>query len=200
MGRPKELLEFQGVTCLELVLGACADAGLAMPILVTRGERSEDISQLLSRKELHATIAINPAPELGQTSSLRSGLEQLPASADAFVIYPVDHPLVTARDVRRLADAFATGAGASLPPVLVAPSFAGRRGHPVFVDARLAPAILALAPGDSAREVLRAHADRTHFVTFDDDRALVDMDTPAAYQACLQRLLQRRDAPGYIQS
>jgi CTP:molybdopterin cytidylyltransferase MocA len=191
MGSPKELLEFQGVTCLEKVLAACAGACLSEPILVTRAERAALLTELLHRWQRPATVVVNPRPELGQTSSLRAGLAQLPPDADGFAIYPVDHPLVTAADVCRLGDTFEAAfaaAGTVSRPVLVAPSFAGRRGHPVFVDAQLGPAILALPETGSARDVLRPLSDRTRFVSFDDDRVLIDMDTPAAYEECQRRL------------
>jgi molybdenum cofactor cytidylyltransferase len=158
---------------------------------VTRAERATFLTSLLHRWDRPARLVINHAPELGQTSSLRAGLSVLPPSAEGFLIYPVDHPLVTAADVGRLIDAYVDViARTQERPALVAPSFAGRRGHPVVVDAALAPAILALPEGGSAREVLRAHAGRSHFVTFDDDRVLMDMDTPDAYEACRLRLLK----------
>jgi molybdenum cofactor cytidylyltransferase len=189
MGRPKELLEFQGVTCLQRVLAACAEGGVSSPIVVTRAERAPQLTALLAQWQSSARVAINPAPELGQTSSLRAGLHLLPPEAEGFLIFPVDHPLITGADVRRLAEAFVTIAGETQQrPALVAPSFSGRRGHPVIVDAALAAAILALPPGGSAREVFKPHGDRIHHVVFDDDRVLIDMDTPEAYEACRARL------------
>jgi molybdenum cofactor cytidylyltransferase len=184
MGRRKELLEFQGVTCLELALRACAVAGLGQPLVVTRAERRAELGALLAARGWDIELVINPAPELGQTSSLRAGLAALPSGCRAFVIYPVDHPLITGADVARLAVAFTE----AVPPVaVVAPSFQRRRGHPVIVDAALAPALLALAPGGSAREVLAPTAVATAFVAFDDDRVLLDMDTPEAYQEAQRR-------------
>jgi molybdenum cofactor cytidylyltransferase len=108
----------------------------------------------------------------------------VPDDALGFLIYPVDHPLITADDIARLARAFVT----AVPPVaIVAPSFERRRGHPVVVSARLLPALQALSPGASPRELLAPAAAPTHFVEFDDDRVLLDMDTPEAYAAAQRR-------------
>jgi CTP:molybdopterin cytidylyltransferase MocA len=192
MGTPKEFLEFQGLTCLELVLRACSDAGLPPAVVVTRGERQAAVRELVAvRAPERATVVVNPQPELGQTSSLRAGLLALPTAARGFLIFPVDHPLITAADVGFLLRVF-TSAGCSL----VVPSFAQRRGHPVVVDVALRAPLLALPETGSARDVLRLHTAATRFVEFDDDRVLLDMDTPADYQACLQRFMAQRRAGG----
>jgi molybdenum cofactor cytidylyltransferase len=184
MGQRKECLTFGNLTCLDLAVDACAQAGLSDPIVVTRAERREQLSAHLSARSRPARFAINHTPDLGQTSSLRAGLHHLPAHARAFLIYPVDFPLVRASDIERLCDVFVK-AGPEV--TVVAPSFARRRGHPVVVDAQLAPPLLALAENASAREVLAAHATRTRYVEFSDDRLLTDMDTPDDYERCLAR-------------
>ena len=134
-------------------------------------------------------MVVNPAPERGQGSSLRSGLERLSSAARGFLIYPVDHPLVTGADLARLIEAYVDAGNLSdgEPPHVVAPSFNHRRGHPVLVSARLVPALLALTADQSPREVLAAPTVRTAYVDFDDDRVLRDMDTPEAYAECLRR-------------
>jgi molybdenum cofactor cytidylyltransferase len=194
MGQPKELLQFHGVTCLELVLDACARGGCDTPILVTRGDREAAIRDFVDRHALSVRVVVNLSPELGQTSSLRVGVAALPAGTRAFLVFPVDHPLVRAEDVSRLCEAFTSAPPPSSPSLspslVVAPSFAQRRGHPVVVDATLAPAVLALGPDQPARAILSDPA-HTRFVTFDDDRVLEDMDTPEAYARCLARYRAR---------
>jgi molybdenum cofactor cytidylyltransferase len=187
MGRPKELLELaDGVACIDVVLDACARAGLGPAIVVAREERGAVVGARVAARAPRPLLVVNPRPDLGQTSSLQAGLAWLPPDAVGFLIYPVDFPLVTADDVRRLCEAFATG-GARV----VAPSFGNRRGHPVAVAAALAPALLALPAGGSARAVMNAEADATFYLTFNDDRVLTDMDTPDAYEACKARYRAR---------
>ncbi len=204
MGQPKELLTFRGLTCLEVVLGACDASGLDRPIVVTRAERRPHVQTLLSlvaddrggalRSRNDGDVCdlvVNPHPDLGQTSSLRAGLERLPASASGFLIYPVDHPLVTADDVAELCALFV----ASSPDVaIVAPSFRRRRGHPLVVRAALAQQLLALPAGASARDVLSPDRVSTRFMDVEDDRILCDMDTPDAYANCLRRYEELADA------
>src|SRR6185295_16634590 len=106
----------------------------------------------------------------------------LPAEATGFLIYPVDFPLVGAAEVKAVCAVFAAGAAR-----IVAPSFQHRRGHPVVVAAAIAPELLALPAGGSAREVMKAHAGETAYVACEDARVLIDMDTPEAYAECLAR-------------
>jgi molybdenum cofactor cytidylyltransferase len=184
MGRPKALLDFDGSSCLELVLGACRAAGLGGAVVVTRSELVVPLEVHLSSRGFDAFVVVNEHPERGQTSSLVVGLRHLPPKARALLIFPVDFPLVTGTDLKRLCNVFA----ARWPKArVVAPSFQGRRGHPVVVDTALAPELCALPDGGSARQVLVRYAEETHHVTFDDDRVLTDMDTPEAYEACLAR-------------
>ncbi|HEY0706725.1 MAG TPA: nucleotidyltransferase family protein [Polyangia bacterium] len=183
MGTPKELLKFHGFTCLELVLRACRTAALETPIVVTRRERLPLVEPMLAAPPCGpATVVVNERPERGQTSSLQAGLLALPKGARGFLIFPVDHPLITGADVENLLNVFTSQRCA-----VVVPSFSNRRGHPVVVDVSLREPLLALPEGGAARDVLRAHTDDTRFVAFDDDRVLMDMDTPAAYAECLRR-------------
>jgi molybdenum cofactor cytidylyltransferase len=179
MGRPKALLDFDGTPCVARVLGACREGGAGEVVVVTSPSGRE------VRALCGGTIeAVNPHPERGMLSSLRAGLAVLPAAAAGFLIFPVDYPVVPAREVRRLIDAF----WARTPGQRIfIPSFDHRRGHPVLVDAGLAAEFLALPAESSARTVIAAHEPEIVYVQADDDRVLMDMDTPEDYQRCLER-------------
>jgi molybdenum cofactor cytidylyltransferase len=207
MGRPKDQLKFEGVTVLDLALRNCRDADCGAPIVVTRIEREAEIRGQLTAGWPSARVVVNASPELGQTSSLRIGLSALPAESRAFLVFPVDFPLIRASDIQALCRIFAgaeqyssieptnRGEGAtSVParePDVVVPSFAHRRGHPVLVNAALAEAILLLPPDAPARQVLSAPDLYTIYMEVDDDRVLCDMDTPQAYADCLARYRAR---------
>lgn len=181
MGRPKALLDFHGQSCVARVVDTCRQAGVSQVVLVTSPAGGA------VRGQAPGTIeAVNKAPERGMLSSLQAGLERLPAGAEAFLIYPVDYPVVPVAEVRRLIEAFR----ARVPGQRIfIPSFDQRRGHPVLVDAGLAPEFLALdlASSTSARAVMAAHADEIVHVAAADDRVLLDMDTPEDYRRCLER-------------
>jgi molybdenum cofactor cytidylyltransferase len=168
MGTPKALLDFDGTSCLELVLRAC---GPRPVVLVTAPE-----ADAIRARAGAVTHSVNPHPERGMLSSLQAGLAALPSWADAFLLFPVDYPLVPAAEVDRLCAARG---------LIVAPSHQRRRGHPVLLDRRLVPELLAAT--DSARSVIDAHQHEIVYIETGDERVLMDMDTPDDYRKCLTR-------------
>jgi molybdenum cofactor cytidylyltransferase len=185
MGEAKALLDFHGRPCLELVLASCAEGGLRRVIVVT-APAADAVRARATHPALAVIAAVNPTPERGMLSSLQAGLRALPAGASAFLIFPVDFPLSPGREVRRLLDAFAArGADQRI----FIPSHGRRRGHPVLVDAALAPELLALPPEATARALMTGHASEIVYTEAADDRVLMDMDTPDDYRRCLARYL-----------
>jgi CTP:molybdopterin cytidylyltransferase MocA len=174
MGRPKALLDFDGRCALELVLDAVGS--LAPPIVVLGPNRAE----VEARVRLDR-VAVNPDPASGQTASLRAGLALLPADAEAFLFLPVDVALVTRAHVARLLAAYRAEAEKSV----FVPSHAGRRGHPVLCRRGIAGELLALPAGAPAREAVLRDPGRVAHVVFDDAYTLMDMDSPADYEAAL---------------
>ena len=64
MGRPKALCDFDGRTCIELVLDACRQASLAPPIVVL-GFQAATIRRRV--RFGNATVVMNESAERGQT-------------------------------------------------------------------------------------------------------------------------------------
>jgi molybdenum cofactor cytidylyltransferase len=189
MGRTKALCDFDGRTCIELVLQACREAGLATPIVVL-GFHADEVREAASSAD--ATFVTNDRAERGQTSSLKIGLAAMPFAASAFVLYPVDLPLVTGEDLARLVSTWR--ARRSTGTRIVIPSHGHRRGHPVLFDVTLRDAFLGLPDDAPAHWVVGAYAEAIAYVDVDTPYVLMDMDTPAAYAQCLATY-RRRNAP-----
>jgi molybdenum cofactor cytidylyltransferase len=183
MGQPKALLDFGGRTCLEVVLAASAEGGVTRAVVVT-SPAAEAVRARASWPGVAITQAINPVPERGMLSSLQAGLRALPPGTAAFLIFPVDFPLAPAAEIRRLC---AAHAGRTAGQLIFVPSHALRRGHPVLVDVALAPEFLALPETASARQVMAARPEAIVHLETDDDRVLMDMDTPDDYRRCVAR-------------
>ncbi|MBI4881463.1 MAG: nucleotidyltransferase family protein [Planctomycetes bacterium] len=188
MGVPKALLDLDGESALERVLRVLGEAGVR-ELLVVVDPAQEDVVGALRGRPF--AVVENPAPESGQSGSIRRGLARISRAASAFLLCPVDVPLFEAADVRALLEAREHGAPR---PAIVLPTFRGRRGHPVLCDSSLAPEFLALGEDEPAHNVIRRDPARVLQVELGNGELVADLDTPEDYQEALSRLRARRAA------
>jgi len=179
MGRAKPLCPFGSRPALGLVLDACRDAGF-VPIVVL-GHQAEEVRRGVDLSG--AKVIVNPDFAHGQTSSLQAGLRALPADAEAFMLYPADHPLITADEIAPIVKEFRTR---KENKQIFIPSYNLRRGHPVLFDAALKEEFLRLPEEAPARTVINLLADRITYIEIPTSAILMDMDTPEDYARCLE--------------
>jgi molybdenum cofactor cytidylyltransferase len=172
MGTPKALLDYRGETFLDRLIRVLG--GVCDPVIVALGYHAEEIR---AKAQGRARFVMNPDPSRGQLSSLQTALAAVPDEADGFLFVPVDCPAVEQETVRRIVEALL-----STDELLVIPQYEGRRGHPVCARRELIAEFLALPPEGQAKEVVRRHADRTHFLETLDAGVLSDIDDPEAYR------------------
>lgn len=170
MGSPKALLEFQGETFLDRLIGLFARH--CAPVIAVLGAETERIRAGIQRAD-QALLFENREFHLGQVTSMQCGLRAVPAGTDAVLFTLVDHPGVQP-------DTIAALLGASPAPLRI-PRYAGRRGHPIYFSSVLIPEFLALRPSESARMVLSRHGAEIAYLDVDDPGILADIDTPDAY-------------------
>ena len=175
---------------------AAALASHAHPILIVTGASAEAVRAALPVGPYH--LLHNPAYADGMASSLRLAIATLhtppPAQPPSPTIPPVqgalillgDMPLVTAT----LLDALLTAADAH-PGAIVAPSYAGVRGSPVYFPADLFPALLTLTGDEGGRSVIAQNAARLHLLAWPDPTIALDVDHPDDYQRILALWPQR---------
>lgn len=171
MGSPKALLEVEGETFADRLIARFAPHCLQVAVVLGHG--AESIAPRIARAA-GCILALNPAPERGQLSSLQCGFRALCPHLDGIFFTPVDLPFVSAETISRMAESF-DGAGA-----LVIPRHQGRRGHPVLVHARLIPEFLSPAAA-RASDIVHAHEAGTLYVDVDDAGVTGDIDTPGDY-------------------
>jgi len=164
LGRPKALVEIGGLTLADRAVAVLRDGG-ADPIVMVTGAAPVSLPGVIT--------AHNPAWHTGMGSSLRAGLQTLPADRDAVVIALVDQPLIGPAVIRRLIAAFAAGA-----QVTVA-CYEGAPRNPVLIGRAYWGAAADAARGDAgARTFLRAHPDLVTGVECGDIGRPDDLDTP----------------------
>ena len=173
MGRPKALLRFQDETFLDRMIRLFAL--VCDPVIVVLGHNAPQIRAGLESPGA-AVFTVNPDPERGMLSSLRCGLAAVPASAEAVLFAPVDHPHLQASTLQALASKFQ----AARAPVTV-PVYAGEHGHPVCISRALVDELLALPETSMASDVIHRYVNRTCYFEVDDPAVVTDIDDPAAY-------------------
>jgi molybdenum cofactor cytidylyltransferase len=188
MGRPKAALPIDGAdTFLTRIVRTFLEAGVDEAIVVL-GHDAAAIGESFAASGLPARVVVNPEYDRGQLSSLKIGLAVVdrPGVPGALVTL-VDVPLVSARTVRAVLDAYRR----TRAPI-VRPVSGSRHGHPFIVDRSLFGALRAADDAAGAKPIVRAHVSIAGDVPVDDDGAFTDIDTMEEYR----RLISGRAAEG----
>ena len=179
MGCPKPLLPFGRGTLLDAALRPLVDAPGIDRVHVVLGCRAGEVAARLAAPA-KVTLVRNPRWELGMASSIRCGVRSLPAGVTAVLLALGDQPRVPGAAIARVITAWRA---ARPEPLIVIPTFRGRRGHPVLFDGRLRARLERLGGQDGARGLVRRLAARVLEVPTRQAGILLDVDTPAEYRA-----------------
>lgn len=175
-GANKLLLELDGRTVLQRVCSELEQAPFDDYVAVT-GYQSDLIEQELSLFDFR--VVRNPSFEVGMHSSIRRGLECLPAREGFFAVCLADQPFLTTEDYSVLIAA----ARANPSEKLIYPVIDGERGQPVLISMSLRSEILAHPDDDKGCQYLFKKygglaVDLTHSA---NALAFYDVDTPTAF-------------------
>lgn len=184
MGAPKALLpDPDGQPFVARVVRAFAAADVRDVVIVT-GSQHDAIVQAIDADRPPTTplLVRNPQPSRGQLSSLWVGLDAAErAGLEGVLVTPVDIPMIRPSTIRQVVQAWER----THAPV-VRPAVGARHGHPVLFAREVFDALRQAPLGEGARVVIRANAGRVVDVQVDDEGCVVDVDTPADYQAILK--------------
>jgi molybdenum cofactor cytidylyltransferase len=173
----KPLLPLGQATVTDHVIATFKSVNLDVFLVV--GYRRDDI--IANVKEQDITIVYNQDYEKGMFSSIQAGIKQLGPQHSAFLILPVDIPLVRPTTIRRLMEAAQEN-----PDKIIYPTYNGKRGHPPLLPASLIPEILGWKQNGGLKAVLKAHEKLALEVPVEDNFILDDIDTPEDYQELLK--------------
>lgn len=172
MGGPNKLLaELNGKTLVRIVVEQ-ALASKASPVVVVTGHQGAEVATALDG--LDVTLVSNPHFADGLATSVKAGIAAVPDAADGAIVCLGDMPLVDARLIDRMVDAFAPDRGS----LIVVPVAQGRRGNPVLWSRRFFPELLTLDGDIGARHLIAQHTEAVAEVEVDGKSAFLDIDTP----------------------
>jgi len=177
MGTPKALLDCNGETFLDRIIGnfaTCCDS-----VIVVLGSHAGQIRSGLARAS-QAAFAVNPSPERGMLSSLQIGLAAVPPACQSVFFHPCDMPLIQPETLGLLLAALTNAVPETLAAV---PTLDGRRGHPVLIRSAWIPVFMSLPSASSARTLLDAFPGSTIEVPVQDTGVRRDFDTRDDYAA-----------------
>jgi molybdenum cofactor cytidylyltransferase len=176
-GRDKLLEEVGGRPVLRAVAEA-ARASRADEVVVVLPPGAEARAAAIAGLDVRSVVAPDWAE--GMAASLRAGLAEVAARADAVVVLLADMPEVGAGEIDRLIAAYDPEAGREIARAV---SDGGTPGHPVLFGRRFFEALAGLQGDQGAREVLREAAEFVALVPTPGRAALVDLDTPEDWAA-----------------
>ena len=180
LGFPKALARFGRRTALQIAVHNVFAAGLPPPIVVL-GHAAELLAPFVS--DLRASAVVNRSWEEGQASSFLAGLRKVPRSAQGFMLYPVDYPMLRPVHLRRLLAAFRSRS----EPSIFVPTHAHHGGHPVLFRSAVRRELERLTPRRTLRDVVYLDPARVCFVPIGSGAHRADFDTPRHYRRLRDR-------------
>ncbi len=180
-GHPKALLRQDGETLLKRFSNAIQRFNLVECIAVT-GFYAEAIDAeltILNTSLNHPILSIrNPAPEKGQPSSIRLGLESLQSDFDVLLVALSDQPEVGAKEVEALLGEFSQR---KFGEEIILPMVGGKRGNPVLFSKAAVLNVLKV-PELVCRTYMDAHPEELRIMDTQNRAFVMDVDTPEDIQ------------------
>lgn len=157
------------------LLHHCLDAALASTassVIVVTGHESSKVKDSLPQTLVE--VVHNDGFSTGLSSSLRYGLNAVPADCDGAIILLGDMPFVRPAIIDGLIAMYAPEAGRAIG----VPLHRGDPGNPVLWGRPFFPEILALSGDRGAKSLIAKHPEWVYSLETGDAAVHIDIDTP----------------------
>lgn len=187
MGEPKLLLRVAGQPLIWHTLAAWRASRVDRIVVVVRPDDhalASVVQGFLADARGDVVIPATPPPDM--KDSLQAALKFIerqyaPTAENAFLVAPADMPRLSTAIINRLMERHATDAAASI----LAPTIAGRRGHPVLFRWPLAAEVFGLAANEGLNAVVKRHSVvqvPCEDLAAPDEQPFADVDTLEQYR------------------
>jgi molybdenum cofactor cytidylyltransferase len=173
MGQPKQHVKLNEKTFLERInstLLECKSQIFPQNMFFV-GQKADLKSEKYVLKN-NANWLINPTPEEGPLSSIRIAIKEF-SGHGGFILWPIDHPMVSTDTVKLLIDSFLEN-----PDKIVIPSIDNRRGHPVIFPAWSCPHFFEIPLEYGAKTILQKFPDKILHICVNDSWIRKNINTP----------------------
>ncbi|MEJ8554231.1 molybdenum cofactor cytidylyltransferase [Tepidibacter sp. Z1-5] len=167
MNKDKLTLDFGGVSIIEMVIKAIKESNIDEIILVYRDEKIKEIGIKNKVKTVY-----NDRAELGQSESIKFGINASNIETDGFMFFVGDQPFLDTSIINKLIDVFKKE-----NTDIVAPIYKDKRGNPIIFSSKLKDQLLRIEGDDGGKSIIGNIYDEVKFVHFDNEIARLDIDT-----------------------
>ncbi len=171
-GEAKALLRVDSETAVERLVRIAREEGFEPTVVV--GANARSVEGALRRHFVR--IVPNDRWAEGRTGSIQAGLGGV-TPGGAVLLWPVDHPFVQAKTLRRLREA----ADRDALGVWFIPSFQGQSGHPVFLRSPVLTRIVSLPAEFALRRLLPEFGPQVVRLEVADPGVAENVDTQESY-------------------
>lgn len=173
MGKLKQLLSWEDKTILETVIDNVLESKfIDDEIRVVLGAQAEKIKKKIDYyQDQRLRIKENPDYELGMSSSLQKGIEDLSNNTKNIIIFLGDQPLITAEIFDSIIKEFEKKEADIIMPV-----YEQKPGHPVIISTQYLEEIKALSGPMGLKPFLDKHQDIVHHFLVKDEKVIIDLD------------------------
>jgi molybdenum cofactor cytidylyltransferase len=179
LGKPKQLLDFQGSTLLEKTIQAAERTSFA-PIVLVLGAYTDEI--LPTIKELNINYVINDNWRDGMSSSIKAGLKKmigLEPAIENVMITVADQPFITA-EIFNLLTKEQTNSGKHI----IASSYAETIGTPALFNKQYFDELISLVGRSGAKQLITKYNNDVATIPF--RLGHIDIDTETDYKNLIQ--------------
>lgn len=178
LGKPKQLLKFNGKSLLQQTINSAGDTGIN-PLIVVVGANASLLSNEIETKKAHTVF--NKHWQTGMASSINSGLnfliEKYPLT-DGVIFMMCDQPFVSAGLLKNL---IIVQKQTGKP--IVCSSYQDVLGVPAIFHKNIFPELLKLKGDTGARKIIQQHPHELATVQF--LKGNIDIDTAEDYENLL---------------
>ncbi|WP_432664000.1 molybdenum cofactor cytidylyltransferase [Wukongibacter baidiensis] len=171
MKRNKLVLELDGSPVIERVIKAIKESKVDNIIMVYREKSVKEIGIRNGIKTIY-----NDRAELGQSQSMKLGVEHSPPETTAFMFFVGDQPFLNAATINSLIEVFNEG---KYP--IVVPKYNGEKGNPVIFSSELKGELLNIEGDKGGRSIIKERTNDVKIVDFTNGTIGKDIDTWEEY-------------------
>jgi CTP:molybdopterin cytidylyltransferase MocA len=165
----KQLAPLRGKPLLQHVLDSVNKINWKFKPLLVLGYESEEISSEIDSTGFRPVI--NEYWKDGMSTSLTLGVDKTPEASSGYLFFLGDMPLVRPSITRKVLRKVAEGGS------IVAPTFRGKRGFPVYLHSKWKGSLLDETSGDrGARDLINRNREALTLISTEDRGVIMDVN------------------------